>query len=141
MISYINPICPVTNHRATLFCYSENCTQPAFACTTDCLSVGGHSEHRTALWSNMEGKVQKMIDLPLSKEELQLLEKQEKQLKIIIEQLKTISDNHGKIIIRIKQNLRTKGYAQKVIDAIKSKTTGQITGEDMAHLIKAIEND
>jgi hypothetical protein len=89
MISYGNPICPVTENRATLFCFSDNCTRPAFACSPDCLYEEGHTDHKTAEWSRMEEEVRQLIELPLSKEELISLEKQEKQLKIIQEELKT----------------------------------------------------
>jgi hypothetical protein len=70
MISYGNPICPVTENRATLFCFSDNCTRPAFACSPDCLYAEGHTDHKTAEWSRMEEEVRQLIELPLSKEEL-----------------------------------------------------------------------
>jgi hypothetical protein len=47
MLSYDNPICPVTDNKATLFCFSENCNKPAFACTPECL-LEKHPKHATA---------------------------------------------------------------------------------------------
>jgi hypothetical protein len=141
MISYGNPICPETENRATLFCFSDNCTRPAFACSPDCLYEEGHTDHKTAEWSRMEEEVRQLIELPLSKEELMLLEKQEKQLKIIQEELKTIQANHERAIIKTKQRLQLKGDAEKVISAIQNKKTDGVTGGDMARLIKGIEAD
>jgi hypothetical protein len=141
MISYGNPICPVTENRATLFCFSDNCTRPAFACSPDCLYAEGHTDHKTAEWSRMEEEVRQLIELPLSKEELISLEKQEKQLKIIQEELKTVQANHERAIIKTKQRLQLKGDAEKVISAIQNKKTDGVTGGDMARLIKGIEAD
>jgi hypothetical protein len=141
MISYGNPICPITENRATLFCFSENCTRPAFACSYDCLFEEGHTDHRTAEWSIMEEKVRQLIELPLSKEELILLEKQEKQLKIIEEDFKIIKADHERAILKTKQRLNLKEEAEKVISAIQTKKTNGVTGGDMARLIKGMEAD
>jgi hypothetical protein len=54
MISYDNPICSLTENRATLFCCTENCTEPAFACTMDCLFQQGHLDHKAFLWSKID---------------------------------------------------------------------------------------
>jgi hypothetical protein len=89
----------------------------------------------------MEEEVRQLIELPLSKEELILLEKQEKQLKIIQEELKTIQANHERAIIKTKQRLQLKEEAEKVISAIQNKKTNQVTGGDMARLIKGMEAD
>jgi uncharacterized protein (AIM24 family) len=89
----------------------------------------------------MEEEVRQLIELPLSKEELILLEKQEKQLKIIQEELKTVQANHERAIIKTKQRLQLKEDAEKVISAIQNKKTNGVTGGDMARLIKGIEAD
>jgi hypothetical protein len=67
--------------------------------------------------------------------------KQEKQLKIIQEELKTIQANHERAIIKTKQRLQLKEDAEKVISAIQNKKTNQVTGGDMARLIKGMEAD
>jgi hypothetical protein len=80
MIPYYNPVCPITNNRAVLFCCSDGCSKPAFACTQFCLEEGGHSDngvlHRAVEWEAIEEYVRVAIELPLSREELQHLEKQ-----------------------------------------------------------------
>lgn len=92
MISYGNPICPVTGQRAILFCCSEGCNKPAFACAEDCLFSLGHFDnqpiHQTKFWSDIAEPVRLALELPLSKEELHRLESQQKQLKIIADELK-----------------------------------------------------
>lgn len=82
-----------------------------------------------------------MIELPLSKDELQKLKKQEKHMKIIVEELRTIMDNHQKSIIQYKKKLQVKDAAEKVISALHSKVYGSVTGDDMFRLIKLIESD
>lgn len=64
-----------------------------------------------------------MVELPLTKEEVELLEKQEKQLKIIIEDLKTIQTGHFKIIVQYKSRLQLQKAAKTVIDALKNQAT------------------
>lgn len=92
-------------------------------------------EHRRALWSGIEQDIIQMTELNLSKEELLLLEKQEKQLKIVIEELKTIQDGHYKATVNMKKRLKLKDAAEKVTLAIQSNKSSQVTGEDMANLI------
>lgn len=128
-----SPTCPTTHNRAILFCYEKSCFNCAFACTEDCL--GEHTEHRRALWSGIERDIIQMTELTLSKEELLLLEKQEKQLKIVIEELKTIQDGHYKAIVNMKKRLKLKDAAEKVTLAIQSNKSSQVTGADMANLI------
>lgn len=81
------------------------------------------------------------IELPLSKEEILRLQRQEKQIKIIIEELKAIQLNHEVIVRKCKRRLYWKGVIEKVLTAITSKNTRTITGNDMAGLIKAINTD
>lgn len=141
MISYMNPICAVTNNRATLFCCAEGCTQPAFACSTDCLIEKEHINHNAALWSSIEESVRQAMEITLSKEELTQLEKQEKLLKIIAEEIKVIMDNHEKLIVQCKKRLKLKKTVQKVFQAILNKTTHSVMGGDMANLIEAIKTN
>lgn len=68
------------------------------------------------------------------------MEKREKLLKIIIEELKNVQNNHEKAIRLCKQQLNLKGIAEKVLTAVKNKTTNEIMGDDMAGFIKAIED-
>jgi hypothetical protein len=70
-----------------------------------------------------------------------MLEKQEKQLRILQEELKTIQANHERVIIKTMQRLQLKEEAKKVISAIQNKSTNRVTGGDMDHLIKGIEAD
>lgn len=145
MISYDNPVCPTTKYRANLFCSTEGCTKPAFACGEQCLYEEGHFEngalHRVVPWSLVEESVRLAIDLPLSKEELLHLEKQEKQVRIVIEELKSIHSNHEQTVRKLKKQLNLKGIANKVLTAVRDRTTHQITGNDMAELLTAINND
>lgn len=69
------------------------------------------------------------------------MEKQEKQLKIVMEEINLIQGNHEKITLQCKQRLQLKDSAKVVIEAIKGKTTNRVTGGDMAQLMKAMEND
>lgn len=32
------PVCPITNKKACLFCFTDICRHAAFACSQDCLS-------------------------------------------------------------------------------------------------------
>jgi hypothetical protein len=77
----------------------------------------------------------------LSKEELRQMEKSEKQLKIIIEELKLIQANHERAVIQYTKRLRVKDTAEKVIAAVRERNTNSVTGADMARLIKATEED
>lgn len=82
---FSSPTCSLlTSNRAALFCCDEKCSHPAFGCTSDCLSENYHKNHKTEEWSKMEEDIRRMIELPLSKEELLLLEKQEKQFNILV---------------------------------------------------------
>lgn len=81
----------------------------------ECLLEEGHTDHKTLLWSAIEEEVRQAIELPLTKEELMLMEKQEKQLKIAIEELKTIQANHEKSLIQTKKRLSLKDDAMKVL--------------------------
>lgn len=89
----------------------------------------------------MEIEIEQMIGLTLTKEELLLLEKEEKQLKIICEELNEILANHEKATIKTKQRLKLKDDAERVVSPIQSKKTNQLLSSDMARLIKAIEKD
>jgi hypothetical protein len=89
----------------------------------------------------MEEKVRHLVELPLSKEEPQFLGKQEKQLKIIQEELIAIQANHERTIIKTKQRLQLKEDAEKVISEIQNKSTEKVTGDDMSRLIKGMEAD
>lgn len=146
MISYGNPVCPMTNNRANLFCAAEGCTKPAFACGEPCLHEEGHFDngptHQIMEWSTIEESVRLAMELPLSKEELHNLERQEKQMKIISEEIKAIQQNHEVAIRKCKGRLNLKGVAAKVLTAVKNKATQAITGGEMALLTKALqEND
>jgi hypothetical protein len=66
------------------------------------------------------------------------LEKQEKQLKIVIEELKLIHSNHERAILKCKKRLQLKGTAEKVIAAIRNKNSKSVTGSDMACLLNEI---
>lgn len=79
-----------------------------------------------------------MINLPLSKEDLQLLERQDKHLNIVLEELKTIQTNHYKAIIQYNKQLQLKDIAKKVTSALKGQTLSEMTGRDMATLIDTI---
>lgn len=50
--------------------------------------------HTIRQWSLIEEPVRLAMELPLSKEELLLLDRQEKKIRIVIEELKTIQDKH-----------------------------------------------
>jgi predicted DNA binding CopG/RHH family protein len=136
MISYGNPVCPVTNHRANLFCATEGCTKPAFACGEPCLHEEGHFDngptHQIMEWGTIEESVRLAMELPLSKEELHNLERQEKQIKIVAEEIKAIQQNHEVAIRKCKGRLNLKGVAEKVLTAVKNKATQAITGGEMA---------
>lgn len=140
MISYGCPICPITQNRAALFCYSDNCDRPAFGCTADCLISEGHSDHRTAEWSYISGDVRRAVELPLAKEELLSLEKQEKQIKIIADELRTIAATHEQSVAKCKKRLQLKQTAQTVFEAVQSRAANRLTGGDMARFVKAVQN-
>lgn len=63
------------------------------------------------------------MELPLTKDELLRLEKQEKQLRIIEEELKMILDLRSKNIIQCKKRLQLKEAVGKVLSAIRGKNT------------------
>lgn len=88
----------------------------------------------------MERHIQKMMELSLSEEELLLLERQHKQLNIIIEQLRDIQATHYKNIVLTKRRLQLKGAAGKIVSAIQGQSTDTVTGNDMACLINPIGN-
>lgn len=69
------------------------------------------------------------------------MEKREKLLRIITEELKNVQNNNEKAIRLCKKQLHWKGIAEKVLTAIQNKTTHEITGDDMAEFIKAIEDE
>lgn len=75
----------------------------------------------------MERHIQKMMELSLSEEELLLLERQHKQLNIIIEQLRGIQAAHYKNIVLTKRRLQLKGAAGKIVSAIQGQTTDTVT--------------
>lgn len=81
-----------------------------------------------------------MVELPLSKEELLLVEKQEKQLRIIAEELRTIQATHEKSVLSYKKRLRLQRDAEKVVAAVRERKTNTLIGSDMARLVKAIEH-
>lgn len=69
------------------------------------------------------------------------MEKQEKQLKIITEELKTIQAQHEQLVIKSKKRLQLKDAANKVLEAVRIRNTESVVGGDMARLIKAMETD
>lgn len=134
MLSYDTPTCLRSKERATFFCCSEGCTLPSFGCSEECLS--NHVDHQIERWDLIRDQTQALIDLPLEKIELQQLEQQDKQLLIVIEELKILQTTHWKMIRQSKQKLKLKEAALKVVEATKQLTTHQITGDEMANFIK-----
>jgi hypothetical protein len=80
MISYGNPVCAISNSRASLFCCKAYCTKPAFACTENCLFEEGHFDkgalHSIMPWRAIEEPIRLAMEPTLSMQELQHLENQ-----------------------------------------------------------------
>jgi hypothetical protein len=74
-------------------------------------------------WTTIEEPVRFMIELPLSRKELLHLEKQEKEIRIMVEELKALQSENEKVVIRYKQRLEWKGVARKVLSAVQNKAT------------------
>lgn len=69
------------------------------------------------------------------------LERQEKQIRIVMEELKTIQANHESAIVQYKKRLQLKDDAAKVVSAVLERKTNSVTGDKMVKLIQAMEND
>lgn len=76
------------------------------------------------------------MELPLTKDDVRILEKQDKQIQISIEELKALQQTHWKTLKMFRERLRLKGVAKKVLTAIKEKNANVVTGGDMAKLLK-----
>jgi hypothetical protein len=73
--------------------------------------------------------------------EMQVLEHQEKQLLILIEELKLIQQAHLQSIRRLKQKLQLRPAADRSINAIKEGLGGQLTGHEMHALLQLMDSD
>jgi hypothetical protein len=89
MISYGNPICPVTEEQSHTFVLLGE-LHATRLCVLAGLPFGGPRQLPYGQMEQSGGGREEADELPLSKEELMLLEKQEKQLKIIQEELSII---------------------------------------------------
>lgn len=81
MISYSSPVCSATQRPATLLCYTDNCTYPAFACQLEELSKHKHDINgKMNFWEASFPAIQRAIEKELSPNDIAVLEKQEKRL-------------------------------------------------------------
>lgn len=92
MQKYARPVCASTKDQAKLFCCFPGCELPAFACSKDCLLFHEHEEFKP--WDMIEESVRLALELPLEKEDVYTLEQQDKQIQIIIAELKTLQQSH-----------------------------------------------
>lgn len=62
-------------------------------------------------------------------------------MKILSEELNALQISHEQIIKQFKQRLQLKGIAEKILSAVRSKSTQGITGSDMAQFVKSLKED
>lgn len=89
----------------------------------------------------IEEPIRRASELPLEKEDIESLERQDKQLQIVIEELKALQQNHWKCLRQCRQRLRVRDVAEKVLSAIKSRNSTGVTGSDMYQLLKLLAED
>lgn len=142
MISYGTPLCAITHQTAKHFCVTENCDKPAFACQSEELDSHQHGiSTRCHFWDAAFPAIQQVVERGLQPSDVAALEKQEKQLQMLIEDLKALQDSHRKNIHLCRQRQQLKATADKVIAAVRDGNTDAVTGNDMAVLVKAIQNN
>lgn len=71
------------------------------------------------MWDHIESAVRTAMDLKLARGEVEKLEKQDKNLKILIEELKEMQNEHWRNLVKCREQLKLKGAAEKIIEAIK----------------------
>lgn len=96
------PLCMNIHHsvqeHAQYFCCKENCREPAFCCSEDCLQYS-HDNHKQMAWSKMSAYIWGAKQNCLRKADLLVLEHQEKQERIVCEELKLILQRHESALI------------------------------------------
>lgn len=92
----ITPVCPETSLLAQLFCCEPSCGLPAFACSVECLSSHPHQEHRG--WEQVEPSLRRAMELPLEGKDVETLEQQNKQIKILVGQLTVLQQDHWRTL-------------------------------------------
>lgn len=142
MISYGTPTCSTTQRPAELFCYTGNCAMPAFVCQSKELSDHNHDiDMKCQLWNSAFPAVRRAIEREIQPADIAALERQEKQLQMLVDELKTIQQNHRQVIQQVRQRQQLTKAAEKVLTAIQTGATDAITGNDMAQLVKAIQTN
>jgi hypothetical protein len=79
MLSYSNPLCPTTHEPAVMFCYTDNCSHPAFACKPEEIIRHKHSlSGKCNFWEEVFPLARSIIEGELLPTDIATLEKQEK---------------------------------------------------------------
>jgi hypothetical protein len=74
MISYSNPLCPITQKSATMFCFTESCNKPAFACKKSELSSHKHGlGGRCYFWEEILPAIQTIMEKGLLPDDINAL--------------------------------------------------------------------
>lgn len=72
---------------------------------------------------------------------MKTLEEQEKSIKILIEEMKVILENHWRYMKESRKRLQLKGAVKKVLESIQDKKTSSVTGGDMAELMRQLKDN
>jgi hypothetical protein len=92
-------------------------------------------------WEATFPAIRRAIEREMSPNDIAVLEKQEKQLQMLIDELKAIQQSHRQTVQMLRQKQQLTKEAEKVLSAIQTGNTDGITGNDMAQLIKAMKNN
>lgn len=90
--------CPATQRQAEFFCYTDDCTKPAFGCQLDELADHNHKNGKCNLWSVAAPVIRRAIQTELLQIDTIVLMKHDAQLRNLIDQLNTLQKSHCKAI-------------------------------------------
>ena len=98
-------------------------------------------DSRMIVWGVIEPAIRGVLSLGLTRSDIEALQKQEKSIQAMMEELRGIHAIHSKYVLEQRKLLKLKENVQKVIAAIQGKNTDGITGKEMAELMKMIKHN
>lgn len=93
-----SPFCSQTKAQATYFCCTPKCTLAAFCCGEPCLAEHSHKNKDFMFWEAISPGINELVSHPIPKETLELLEGQEKKIKILTDELSQMAQRNAKRI-------------------------------------------
>lgn len=93
------------------------------------------------LWADIEPEVRRMLEPDLSADDVDALEKQEKRLRTLIEEIKQIEEGHVRTLRLQRRRTAARKEVDPVVEALRSGDVGAVAGRDMAGLVRLLRKD